>query len=315
MKNASQPSVLIIEPDPIYRQVFEKIFTGTRYRIRFAALDRLEEECRTCRDDLLFASLELPGCSVFQLYPLIRQFRPDLPLLLFTNEDMNAYLPEIIETTQTNVLTKPFTREELFFLLDKLLNRQRAFGLKNYLKPGSTVKTFFVNSSGQVREMVQSLLEIGQQWGFSFDYDFKIDLVLHELLINAIYHAYGYEDEKVHGRQVVLPDGETVEVEVGHDENRFGVTITDYRGTLTRDRILHSLQRLQREDTAEELLAGGARISDVFKQHGRGIDIVRKNSGEYYFVIDRGRRTQAVIIFDKNFEKDDEFTSLKILEI
>lgn len=315
MKTAPAPSILIIEPDPIYRQVFGKIFADSRYRLRFAELNRLEEECRNCQEDLLFASLELPGKSIFSYYPLIRQHRTDLPLLLFTNEDMNEYLEDLINTEQTNVLTKPFTREELLFFLDKLLNKQRAFGLKNYLKPGSTVKTFFINRSGQVRDTVQKLLEIGQGWGFNFDYDFKIDLVLHELLINALYHAYGYEDEKVQGRQIVLPEGEEVEVEVGHDENRFGVTITDYCGTLTRDRILHSLQRLQAENAADELLAEGARISEVFKQHGRGIDIVRKNSGEYYFVIDRNNRTQAVIIFDKNFEKDDEFTSLKILEV
>ena len=108
-----------------------------------------------------------------------------------------------------------------------------------------------------------------------------------------------------------------MEIEVGHDENRFGIAITDFKGNLSRKRILEALESLEKQHRADLLFdqKDSLNISDVFKQHGRGIDIVRKNSGEYYFVIEKGRRTQAIIVFDKLFEKDDEFTSIKIIEV
>lgn len=308
-------SIFCIEPDAIYRAVLSKMFAGQPYQIRFAEEEDLEGQCAGFNEQLLFVSIELPGSSAFNLYPLIRRHRPDVPIVFFTNDNVNRYLKDLMNTEQTNVLAKPFTREEMLFLLDKLVHRDRAFGLKHYLKPGATVKTFFLKDSAEVRPHVDTLLDHAARWGFQFSYDFKIDLVIHELLINALYHAHGYEEEKKKGVPIVLPGDTRVEVEVGHDENRFGITITDFRGNLSRTRILQSLQALNRQQRAGELLEQGAEVGDIFKQHGRGIDIVRKNSGEYYFVIEKGKRTAVVIIFDKIFEKDDEYTSIKIIEV
>ena len=309
--------ILCIEPDDIYRSVFSKILSAGPYELVFKSTSPEQGCLPEINADILFCSLEIPGCDAFEIYNKIRSKHPELPVIFFTNENINRYLDEFSRTENTNVMAKPFTREELLFFLDKLIHNHRAFGLKNYLKQGSTVKTFFLQESREVRTRITDIFTLAKKWGFEFHYDFKIDLVIHELLVNALYHAYGYEDEKKNGTLISLPEGEVVEVEVGHDENRFGITITDFRGNLTRDRILNALKALENQHRADLLFDSGEgiSISEVFKQHGRGIDIVRKNSGEYYFVIEKGQRTQAIIIFDKNFEKDDEFTSIKIIEV
>lgn len=309
--------ILCIEPDGMYRSVFRKIFTDQPFTLTFMEGSALLKEQDTLAADILFCSLELPDADPYAIYAHVRSKHSSLPIIFFTEENINRHLDWFSGTETTNVLAKPFTREELLFFLDKLVHGHRAFGLKNYLKQGSTVKTFFLTDAAGVRQQIETILDLADHWGFSFDYDFKIDLVIHELLINALYHAYGYEEEKKNGKVITLPPGEQVEVEVGHDENRFGIAITDFRGNLSRRRILESLQALERQHRADLLLDQQAplRIGDIFKQHGRGIDIVRKNCGEYYFVIEKETRTQAIIIFDKLFEKDDEFTSIKIIEV
>jgi CheY-like chemotaxis protein len=301
-------SIRLIEPEGLYRQVFERILADTPYRLNVVDADAPDAELIACDEDILFISLELPGGQSLDLVRAIRGRRPEIPVVFFTNHDVNRYLQELESLPQSNVLAKPFTREELLFFLDKLVHPERAFGLANYLKPGARVVASAVTRSDEVRREAETLLARAGEWGFRFDYDFKIDLVIHELLVNALYHAHGFEEEKVGGKPVVLPPGDRVETECGHDDNRFGITITDYCGRLSRKRIFAALQSLERQQ--QEAAAGGI----AFQQHGRGIDIVRKNSGEYYFVIERGVRTQAVIIFDRVFEKDDEFTSLRIFE-
>jgi len=310
-----QAAIFCIEPDPMYRHVFRKMFVDSPYDLIFAEEQDLEAQCRSFSADILFISIELSGVSAFDLFTIIREFHPSIPVVFFTNDNVNQYLNQLVVADQSNVLSKPFTREELLFLLDKLVHRHRAFGLKNYLKPGSTVKTFFLRDSANVRGNVETMMQLADNWGFDFSYDFKIDLVIHELLINALYHAHGYENEKKQGIPIVLPEDKTVEIEVGYDQNRFGVSITDFEGNLSRQRILESLLTLERQEHVGELLENGFEINDIFKQHGRGIDIVRKNSGEYYFVIEKGCRTQVIIIFDKIFEKDDEYTSIKVIEV
>ncbi|HOG63848.1 MAG TPA: hypothetical protein PLM00_00090 [Spirochaetota bacterium] len=312
--STDRAGIAILEPDPLYRGVFERIFFSSGYEVRYletgGGLPVVEPH-----DAVLLMDMVQGEKTAFDLLSGIRAEHPLIPVVVFCDEDIGGYLDRLAEYERVNVLARPFTREELLFFMDKLLYQDHAFGLEHYLKAGAVVQRFILKSTTEVRERIEETLGLASEWGFDFDYDFKIDLVLHELFLNAIYHAHGYEDEKKQGVPVTLPDAVRVEVEVGHDENRFGVTITDFCGNLTRSRILESLRTLEQQKSVERLLAEGRSISDIFRQHGRGIDIVRKNSGEYYFVIERGRRTQVVIIFDKHFEKDDQNASIKVLEV
>ena len=306
--------VAILEPDPLYRGVFERIFFSSGHEVRYLDAGVLPPEILPS-DGVLLMDMAQGECTAFDLLGAIRIQHPMLPVVLFCDEDIGAWLDDLANYERVNVLARPFTREELLFFIDKLLHPDHAFGLVHYLKSDALVRVFALRSTAEVRGLIDTTLALASEWGFDFDYDFKIDLVLHELFLNAIYHAHGYESEKKQGVPVSLPEKETVQIEVGHDENRFGVTITDFCGNLTRSRILESLRTLEQQKSVERLLAEGRSISDIFRQHGRGIDIVRKNSGEYYFVIERGRRTQVVIIFDKHFEKDDQNASIKVIEV
>ncbi|TFH41415.1 MAG: hypothetical protein E4G96_05550 [Chrysiogenales bacterium] len=54
----------------------------------------------------------------------------------------------------------------------------------------------------------------------------------------------------------------------------------------------------------------------MISETGRGIDLVRKLAGEYYFIIDNNVRTEILILFDMRYENDASIThsSLKIIE-
>jgi anti-sigma regulatory factor (Ser/Thr protein kinase) len=311
--NEERASVAILEPDPLYRGVFERIFFSSQYTVRY--LDTaVRPPLILPSDQILLMDINQGDQTAFDLLVGIREQHTTIPVIVFCDEDIGESLDHLASFERVNVMDRLFTREELLFFIDKLLHAEHVFGLKHYLKRGSTVREFPLRATSEVRDLIEASLAMASEWGFDFDYDFKIDLVLHELFLNAIYHAYGYEEEKKQGIPVTLPSDESIRIEVGHDENRFGIAITDFKGNLSRARILDSLRILEQQKSVERLLAEGRSISDIFRQHGRGIDIVRKNSGEYYFAIERGKRTQVVIIFDKHFERDDQHSSIKVIE-
>jgi len=59
----------------------------------------------------------------------------------------------------------------------------------------------------------------------------------------------------------------------------------------------------------------GDDISQVLLDRGRGLDLIRQLSGEYYFIIDPGVSTEVIIIYDRYYEKDDAVGSLKIFDL
>jgi len=310
----SLKSILCIEDDELFTGVFEKIFNDSIYDFYMVNSISAEKACHTFNGDLLFISLDLEQ-SPFFFFDIIHKANPHIEVLFFTDNDSNDYVDKITEIKHANIITKPFTREELMFFIDKLLHKNRAFGLQNYLKEKQTIKVIHIDDSQHIREKIGEIIKLSQDWGFKFDYDYKIDIALHETIVNALYHAHGFKDKKIAGKEVKLQDKESVMIEIGHDDNRFGISITDFRGSLSRDQILTSIKKIALQEEEQKSIKLGSKSTEVFKEHGRGIDILRKICEEYYYVIKENEFTQVLIIFDKFFEKDDKFTSIRIIEI
>ncbi len=307
-------SILCIEDDELFTGVFEKIFNESIYDFYMVNSESAEKACHTFNGDLLFISLDLEQ-SPFYFFDIIHKFNPQVEVLFFTENDSSIYVDKITEIEHANIITRPFTKEELLFFIDKLLYKSRAFGLQNYLKKKQTIKVIHIDDSKKIREKIQEIIKLSQDWGFEFDYDYKIDIALHETIVNALYHAHGFKDKKIAGQEIKLNDDDSVMIEVGHDGNRFGISITDFRGSLSREQILASIKRIVLQEEEEKKIEQGTKATNVFKEHGRGIDILRKICEEYYYVIKKDGFTQVLIIFDKFFEKDDKSTSIRIIEI
>jgi len=80
--------------------------------------------------------------------------------------------------------------------------------------------------------------------------------------------------------------------------------------------VLDSINRvIEEQNLLEKAAESGEDISELISETGRGIDLVRKLAGEYYFIIKKNFRTEIILIFDKSFSDDTEnYSSLKIIE-
>ena len=143
-----------------------------------------------------------------------------------------------------------------------------------------------------------------------------LNLVLNEMTINAVYHSHGLTREKERRIPVKLKEGQFVEIFFGCGEGSYGISINDYNGKLTKARILDSINSVVAQDQLlAHAAATGENISDRISETGRGIDLVRKLCGEYYFIIKKNVRTEIIILFDADIqERDTTLSSLKIIE-
>ncbi len=122
--------------------------------------------------------------------------------------------------------------------------------------------------------------------------------------------------EKEERKAIILPDGKFVEIDFAFSESSLGISITDFNGTLTKNKILESMYKVVfQKKIIDKAVASGQDISSVISETGRGIELVRQLVSEYYFVINRQIRTDIILIFNSQHEFDTKkLTSLKIIE-
>jgi len=85
----------------------------------YAALDMIREE--TAKFDCLVVDETMPSFSGIELAKKIFKLRPDLPVILYTTEVKPDDSPELVKTGIKGQLYKPFSSEQLFDLVTRLL--------------------------------------------------------------------------------------------------------------------------------------------------------------------------------------------------
>jgi hypothetical protein len=236
---------------------------------------------------------------------------------MVTDRNMDSFFDRIFQEGIGNVLSKPIDSRTLRRLADKLTNRQNIFGLKNYMSDLAVTRRIRLTSSSQIPGAVPKILDEIESWGFRFDSRHPLTLVLHEMIINAVYHSHGLSREKMERKAVKLPEGQHVDIHMAHNGREYGISITDYNGRLSREVILQSInQVVEQTNLIIQSFETGEDVTDRITETGRGIDMVRKLGGDYYFVIKPHVRTEILMIFDPSGERfhDESRTSLKIIE-
>ena len=167
-----------------------------------------------------------------------------------------------------------------------------------------------------INKAIEMIIDHITGWNFHIQKRATLGLILNEMIINAVYHSHGLTKEKLSRIPVSLPDDKFVEIQFCHNRDSFAISITDSNGILTKERILESINNVIKQNKLiEDSISTGEDVSSYISESGRGLDLVRKLSGEYYFIIKKNFRTEIILIF-KNFYKPIESgtSSLKIIE-
>lgn len=267
--------------------------------------------------DLVVSEVELPGDNSFDLYNYIKKNYPYIPAIMTTESRIDTFFDQIFEEGIGNVLCKPVKKDEILGLALKLITRKNIFGLNNYLSSPEEVKKISITSSKQIQKAINIIYEQILNWGLSVGNKTAFNLILNEMIINAVYHSHGFTFEKENRIPVKLPENSSVDIHFAFRKNTYAISITDYNGILTKEKILNSINNVILQDNIIlKAVETGEDIIDQIRETGRGLDLVRKLTGEYYFIIKKGVRTEIILIFDTDPIHDDteSYSSLKIIE-
>jgi CheY-like chemotaxis protein len=309
--------VLVIDFSP-YREEISRMLQEAGYSVEscesaFEAMTKL----KAYDFDLIVSEVELPGDNAFDLYNYANTYYPYIPAVMITGKDIDTFFDRIFREGIGNVLYKPLRRDELLNLAEKLITKKNIFGLHNYLGAiDGEVKRIRIDSSEQIRKAIDITLKHIQEWGFTIKNRAVLNLILNELIINAVYHSHGYSREKEMRVPVQLKDDEHVDFCFARSPSSYGLSITDYKGKLSKTKVLDSINRaIEQTQLILRAAETGEEISDQVSETGRGIDLVRKLCAEYYFVIKKDVQTEVILIFDREPSAETEARcSLKIIE-
>lgn len=300
-----------------YKNTLADIFTNNGYDAVFcdSAFDAISK-LKAYDFDLIVSEVELPGDNAFELYDYVEENYPYIPMIMVTGKNIDQFFQRIFEQGIGNVLHKPVNTKEILNLTEKLITKKKIFGLNNYLENIIEMKRMKVRKSLQINRAIDLIIDQIQKWDFKVSSRATLGLILNEMVINAVYHSHGLTQEKLDRIPVELPGDKYVDIQFCCTDDSFAISITDSNGILSKDKILESINNVIKQNMLiEESMTTGADISEFISESGRGIDLVRKLSGEYYFIIKKNSRTEIILIFkksDKPVESDS--SSLKIIE-
>ncbi len=301
-----------------YKNDIEKMLIRNNFQVTtcenaFDAMSKL----KAYDFDLVISEVELPGDNSFDLYNYMTSNYPYIPTIMITDKNLDIFFESIFREGIGNVLCKPLRENELINLAGKLIVKKEIFGISNYLTDVSQLKRIRITTSRQIQKAISTLISDFVESGINIPNKMALNLVLNELAINAVYHSHGLTTEKELRQPVELKNDEVVEIHFGYNNEFFAISITDYNGRLTKMRILDSINNvITQENLLSEAVEKGKDISNMVSETGRGIDLVRKLAGEYYFIIKKDYRTEVILIFNRNPESlsDAPYSSLKIIE-
>lgn len=300
-----------------YRNTIADIFDEMDYSVTFcdSAFDAISK-LKAFDYDLVISEVELPGDNAFDLYEYIKENYPYIPVIMMTEKNIDTFFSRIFTRGIGNVLHKPVKASELLNLIEKLITLENIFGLQNYIPDIIEHKKIRITKSEQIRKAITLIIEQIIKWDFDPAVKMTLNLMLNEMAINAVYHSHGLTNEKLHRIPVTLSEGKFVDIHFCRNIDSYAISITDYNGKLTKDKILESINEvIIQNELIEKSYETGEDISDNISETGRGIDLVRKLSGEYYFIIKMNYRTEIIFIFKKNDGNiSPDQSSLKIIE-
>jgi CheY-like chemotaxis protein/anti-sigma regulatory factor (Ser/Thr protein kinase) len=236
--------------------------------------------------DLVISDINMPGMNGPSFLTEVYKRFPKIRTALLTSSDIDEYVDFARGSAVCSIIPKaiPFNFAEVERVIMGLLTGE-IFGLGRYLRKedGVVAGTYCVKSSGEAHEVRDKIVE-EVEGKFSGSGDTR--LVLDEILTNAIYHApineNGSEKYALFS-DVTLEPSEYVYVEFGHDSEKYGISVLDKCGALTRETVLSKMERQ---------IKGQGDMDDS----GRGLHMCRLFADRLIVNIERGKRTEIVML-------------------
>jgi len=284
--------VLIVDDEAIIRGMLEieleelyEVFTAANAAQAFEVL-------KTEQIDLVISDINMPDTKGYDLAAQVRRQYPGTKVALITGYNVDDYVRMAKEHEISNIISKstPFNFDEFNSVVYGLVT-ENIFGLEKYMLPDySIVKTFTLNSSAEIALIEKTIIDTITTFHRP---QLFVQILLEEILTNAVYHApVDASGKKKYAKHssVTLDRKEIIQVSLGKDSEKYGVSVMDPSGKLTKETVLY---RLDRHIHGEGLL----------DENGRGLHMSRMYADRFIINIKRNVSTEVIFInyFDEKY--------------
>lgn len=296
-------SVLIVDDEAIIRGMLE-LELAERYHVHSAEnADTAFKILREEKIDLVISDINMPGIKGFDLLKMARERHPHLKTALITAYNTDDYIRMAKENGISNIIPKstPFNFDEFNAIVYNLVT-EKVFGLENYMGDDYvTIRDYVVKASSEIGPTEENILEEIAKFSAAEPF---VQILLEELITNAVYHApvdeQGNEKYEKHS-DVVLQDEEAVKIRLGRDSEKYGVSVEDTSGKLTKEQVLF---RIDRHIHAEGIL----------DENGRGLHMSRLYADRLIINIKKNSSTEVIFLIYTD-QKYKGFKPLYINEV
>jgi CheY-like chemotaxis protein len=282
---ATPYSILIVDDEVAIRTMLFDYFEGV-YDV--ATAENAAEALAVCgrrRFDMVISDVNMPGMKGPQLLMEIKRLFPGTVTVLITAYNVDDYVRMARQCGISNIIpkTSPFNFHELDALVAGLLTKD-IFGITRYMLPQYTsLARYCIRSSREARDVREAAIDLFmEKLGVSGD----MKLIVDEIMTNAIYHAPALPDgsEKYEEfSDISLEPDEFVHVECGYDQEKYGVSVVDGKGRLTKETVLYKIERQ---------MSGEGMLDDS----GRGLHMSRLFSDRMIINIAPKIKTEVILI-------------------
>lgn len=278
-------SVLIVDDEAIIRGMLETELSDNYTVLTAGNAEEAFNILKTHPIDLVISDINMPGIKGYDLLRTVKEYFPNVKTALITAYNTDDYVRLAKQNNISNIITKsvPFNFDEFNSIVHGLVTED-IFGIRKYLLPDFRMAgEYTVRCSDEIIATEEKILEEISRFHKPEPY---VQILLEELITNAVYHApvdaNGNEKYEKHS-QVTLQENEAVRICLGLDGEKYGVSVMDTSGMLTREQVLF---RIDRHIHAE----------GVLDENGRGLHMSRLYADRLIINIKPNIKTEVIFL-------------------
>jgi CheY-like chemotaxis protein len=235
--------------------------------------------------DLVISDINMPGLPGYEVLKRIKSAFPSIRVVLITAYNVDDYIRMAKEHGICNIISKtvPFNFKELDAVVQGLITED-IFGIEKYmLKDFEILKEYAIKSSSDAKDVREDVLNLFLKYVSDTG---ELRLVLDEIVTNALYHSIRNEEGMEKYKEfahIKLQKEEYIYIKCALDKEKYGVSIVDNQGTLSKETALYKIDRHVKGE-------------GVLDDNGRGIFMSRIFADRLIINLSPGKKTEAVIL-------------------
>ncbi len=187
--------ILIVDDEELIVELLENYFQSLNYEV--ASAESAETAIHHLQNghavDLIITDINLPGKSGIELLQIVRQLKPEVPVVLITGHKTLDFAISAIKNGATDFITKPFDLSNVRKVVEKILRfknqsreREKIYEFVKYIKLNFEYPTNQIDPGIIANHLASMLLKAG----FCAESEYnQYYLAFTETLVNAIEHG------------------------------------------------------------------------------------------------------------------------------